>query len=243
MKFPENEIVQKYYNVYDICNMFNNVAKNYDFINHLSTCGIDKKWRKLTVKASGILENKKIIDIATGTADIAIQLARKNPEKVTAVDISEQMLFYAKKKIEKHHLNQKIELIQSDSENLPFHNNTFDVATMGFGIRNCINPVKVLNEINRILKPQGKLIILEFSKPTNKALNLFIKFYLQNFVSFFGKVLSNNKSAYIYLSESINRFPAGNEFLQLMKKANFDDLSVKKITSGIVSIYSGKKII
>ena len=225
----------------DISNMFDNIAADYDLINHLTTLGIDKKWRVVAVNETGNIKNKKVIDLATGTGDIAIRLSKKNPEKITAIDISEKMLHYAKQKVKELNLNNKIEFIQADSENLPFSDNSFDIATMGFGIRNCIYPEKALSEIYRVLKPKGKLVILEFSEPTRTPGHFLIRFYLKNLVPILGRTISHNKFAYNYLPKSINSFPAGKEFLNLMANAKFHNLSYKVMTLGLVSIYSGYK--
>lgn len=251
MKIVENftsekskNVDESYRNNYekdDICNMFNNIAPDYDLINHLTSLGIDNKWRNITVSEAGNIKNKKIIDLATGTGDIAIRLSRNATETITAVDISENMLFYALQKVKELNICNKIDFIKADLENLPFADNTYDIATMGFGIRNCINPVKALSEVYRILKPQGKIVILEFSEPAKMPGHFLIRFYLKNFVPLLGRAISHNKFAYNYLPESINKFPAGKDFLQLMNKANFSDLSIKVMTLGLVSLYSGYK--
>ena len=225
----------------DISNMFDNIAVKYDLINHVSTFGIDKKWRSKAIREAGDLRNKHIIDLATGTGDIAIRLCREMPAKITAVDISENMLFYAAKKVKELNLESKIELIKADSESLPFDDNTFDVATMGFGIRNCVNPIKALTEINRVLKPGAKVVILEFSEPDATFSHFLIRFYLKKILPLLGRSISHNKTAYNYLHKSINNFPAGVDFLNLMAKAEFVNLSYKVMTFDLVSIYTGFK--
>jgi len=222
-------------------NMFNNIAEHYDLLNHILSLGIDKRWRKQAVKMLGDIKDKHIVDIATGTGDIAISLCRFKPRKITAIDISEEMMLHAGIKIKEKHLTDVIDLVKGDSENLIFDENTFDGAIMGFGVRNFSQPLKGLKEIYRVLKPEAKIVILEFSLPRKMPGKLLSRFYIRNIVPVFGKKISNNNYAYTYLHDSINGFPAGKEFLALMKEAGFSDMSKQTLTLGLVSIYKAYK--
>ncbi|HRS53416.1 MAG TPA: bifunctional demethylmenaquinone methyltransferase/2-methoxy-6-polyprenyl-1,4-benzoquinol methylase UbiE [Bacteroidales bacterium] len=224
-----------------ICEMFDNIADKYDFINNLLTLGIDAKWRESAITKVGNIKNFEIIDIATGTADIAIKLCLHGANRVTAVDISDKMLLHAQLKINKYKLNDKISLVKADCENMPFENNKFDLAIISFGIRNFENPLKALKEVYRILKPASKIIILEFSYPDNIIGKFINKYYVKNALNIVGEFVAHNKVAYNYLYNSINEFPKGDAFLDLMRLANFCDLSIDTNTAGIVSIYSGVK--
>lgn len=221
--------------------MFDNIAPKYDFLNQLLSLGIHKGWRK---KAIGLLQAQKpklILDIATGTADFAIEAMKLNPVKVIGVDISEGMLKLGRDKINKLGLQDKIELKLGDSESLPFPDNNFDAITVGFGVRNFENLEKGIADIHRVLNPNGMLVILEFSKPVHFPVKQVYNFYFKYVTPFVGKLFSKDSSAYTYLPESVNAFPAGDAFLKILGKAGFKETKAISLTFGIASIYIAKK--
>ena len=220
--------------------MFNNIAHRYDFMNTFMSLGIHHLWRK---KAISLLKNnpQNILDVATGTADFAIEALRLNPKKIIGIDISETMLEHGRKKVAKKKLEHIIQLQQGDSENLPFADNTFDAITVGFGVRNFENLEKGLSDMKRVLKTGGSIAILEFSKPTLFPIKQLYTFYFTKVCPFFGKLFSKDNSAYNYLHESVNAFPYGNKFTDIMKKCGFKENTSYSLTFGVASIYIGKK--
>lgn len=224
-----------------VANMFNAIAHRYDFLNQLLSLGIHKGWRKKSINLLQSKQPKTILDIATGTADFAIEAMRLNPEKVTGVDISSGMLELGRKKIEKLGLQTKIELKLADSENLPFEDNTFDAITVGFGVRNFENLEKGIRDMHRVLKPGGKMIILEFSKPRTFGVKQLYTIYFKYITPFIGKIFSKDNSAYRYLPESVKAFPDGEDFLAILRKAGQKETKAISLTFGIASIYSSIK--
>jgi demethylmenaquinone methyltransferase/2-methoxy-6-polyprenyl-1,4-benzoquinol methylase len=221
--------------------MFDNIAYRYDFLNSFLSAGIDKRWRK---KAIAILQNerpKRILDIATGTGAFAIEALTLHPDSIKGIDISDKMLEIGRKKIKKINADDKIELLQGDSERINFENNTFDAITIGFGVRNFENLSLGLSEIYRVLKKNGTLVILEFSIPEKFPVKHLYHFYFQNILPFVGKVISKDNRAYNYLPESVKAFPSGNNFLKIMDETGFTDTKCIPVTFGIASIYTGKK--
>ncbi len=221
--------------------MFDSIAWSYDFLNHFLSLGIDIYWRKKAVSLLRKTAPKKILDVATGTADFAIEAIRLNPEKIIGVDISAKMLKIGKEKIKKLNLEKNIELLLADSEKLPFENNYFDAITVGFGVRNFENLKKGLSEMYRVLDKNGTVVILEFSKPKAFPLNYIFNFYFKNILPNIGKFISKNKIAYSYLHQSVQAFPDGEDFLKILKKIGFSRLQQIPLTFGIASIYIGKK--
>lgn len=230
-----------------IARMFDSIADTYDFLNHFLSMGIDIYWRK---KAIGLIRaavptggwrTKNILDVATGTGDFAIEAARLNPEKITGIDISEKMLAIGKDKVKKLHLENKVKLLLADCENLPFKDNSFEAITVGFGVRNFENLEKGLSEMHRVLDKKGTVVILEFSKPQNFLLKNIFSFYFKNILPQVGRFISKDKTAYSYLPQSVQSFPAGNDFLNVMKKIGFHNLRQIMLSFGIASIYVGKK--
>jgi demethylmenaquinone methyltransferase/2-methoxy-6-polyprenyl-1,4-benzoquinol methylase len=221
--------------------MFNNISHRYDFLNHFLSLGIDKIWRKRAISYLKPLHPQYILDVATGTGDFAIQALSLNPEKVTGVDISEGMLNMGRKKLDKLHLSHKIELIKGDSENLLFPDNTFDAATVGFGVRNFEDLERGLAEIRRVLKPGAMLVVLEFSRPRTFPMRQLYNFYFKNILPGLGRLISSDKSAYTYLPESVEVFPDGTDFENILKKVGFKETACKPLTFGISSIYTGLK--
>lgn len=222
--------------------MFDNIAPKYDFLNQLLSLGIHKGWRRKAIRLLEVQKPKTILDIATGTADFAIEAMKLNPTKVVGVDISEGMLKLGRDKINKLGLQNKIELKTGDSESLPFSDNSFDAITVGFGVRNFENLEKGVADIYRVLNPDGMLVILEFSKPIHFPVKQVYNFYFKYVTPFVGKLFSKDSSAYTYLPESVNAFPAGDEFLKILNKAGFKETKAISLTFGIASIYIARKI-
>ncbi|PCH70144.1 MAG: bifunctional demethylmenaquinone methyltransferase/2-methoxy-6-polyprenyl-1,4-benzoquinol methylase UbiE [Bacteroidales bacterium] len=221
--------------------MFNNIARKYDFLNHFLSMGIDKLWRKRAVKLLKSIEPKQLLDIATGTGDFALACLKLNPDKITGIDISTEMLAVGREKIAKKKLQDRIELFEGDSEDIQFDDNSFDAITVAFGVRNFENLEKGLKEMNRVVRPGGKVVILEFSKPKNFPVKQFYNFYFFNILPLCGKMLSKDSSAYTYLPESVGAFPDGEFFLEIYKSCGFEETEQIKLSFGIASIYIGTK--
>lgn len=224
-----------------VATMFNNIAGKYDFLNHFLSAGIDIVWRKKAVSLLRAEKPKLVLDIATGTADFAIETLRLNPDKIVGVDISEGMLAVGREKLSKRGLGQKIELQYGDSENLPFADNSFDAITVAFGVRNFENLAKGLAEMNRVLKPGGMAVVLEFSKPRSFPMKQLYQFYFKNILPVVGKIVSKDNAAYTYLPESVQAFPDGQDFINIFKEVGFKSIQWHSLTFGISSIYTGKK--
>ena len=222
-------------------NMFNNIASYYDFLNHFLSAGIDRRWRKYTMNLIKHMKHDFILDVATGTADLAIQLAKIHPKKIIGIDISDKMLEIGRKKIRSKNLEKLISLQNADSENLPFPDESFDVAMAAFGVRNFEDLNKGISEMFRILKSGGAIVVLEFSKPQKFPFKQIYLLYFQNILPLIGKIVSKNKTAYSYLPESVRVFPLGNEFLSVLKKNGFADNHFHPLTMGVVSVYVGRK--
>ncbi len=221
--------------------MFNNISSNYDFLNHFLSLGIDKLWRKKSVSLLKADQPKRILDVATGTGDFAIESLKLKPESIIGVDISELMLEEGKKKMVKKGFDDVISMEVGDSENLRFEDNSFDAITVGFGVRNFENLEKGMKEMCRVLRKDGKLVVLEFSKPHSFPFKQIYNLYFTRILPFIGRSISKDKRAYSYLHESVNAFPEGPDFLQIMEKCGFQDGSQTRLFNGIASIYVGKK--
>lgn len=221
--------------------MFDTISGNYDNLNRMISLGTDQGWRKKVLKMVSATNPTNILDIATGTGDLAILLSKSNAQKITGLDLSAGMLEVGKQKVKALHLDQKIEMIQGDSENLPFEDNTFDAITVGFGIRNFENLEKGLTEILRVLKPNGIFVILETSVPRKFPFKQGYFFYTQNIMPFMGKMFSKDQKAYKYLSDSAKNFPFGEELNNILRKVGFKDVKHKPQTMGIATIYSSSK--
>lgn len=223
-------------------NMFNNIAGKYDFLNHFLSLGIDVYWRK---KMVNILKKKypnQILDIATGTGDLAITIARALPHShIIGADISENMLEIGKQKMIKKNLDQQIFMEMGDSENLKYNDGFFDAVTVAFGVRNYEDLEKGLKEMNRVTKKNGAVYILEFSKPTAFPIKQIYNFYFKRILPSLGKSVSKDNSAYTYLPESVQQFPDGDNFLKFLSGAGYQNVQQKKMSLGIVSIYTGIK--
>ena len=224
-----------------VATMFNNISKNYDDLNRVISFGIDISWRKKVVQIVSKNNPQQILDIATGTGDLALMMSTLAPEKIIGLDISEGMLSVGKEKISKAQLNDKIEMVVGDSEDIPYADNTFDAITVSFGVRNFANLDKGLREIRRVLKSGGILVILETSNPTKFPFKQGYKFYTSFILPVIGKLFSKDKIAYSYLSESANFFPFGEAFNNILKKNGFINTTHTPVTFGVASIYSASK--
>ena len=225
----------------EVADMFDNIASNYDFLNHFLSMGIDITWRKKAVRMLKPFAPKQMIDIATGTGDFALECLSLNPDKITGVDISNQMLEVGRQKMAKKGVSDKIEMKYGDSENLPFEDNQFDALTVAFGVRNFQNLEAGLSEMSRVLKPGSPAAVIEFSTPQSFPFKQLYWFYFKNILPTLGKMVSKDARAYTYLPESVETFPHGDEFAKIMKKCGFKEVQVIPLTMGIASIYFGKK--
>jgi len=225
----------------EVATMFNNISAKYDFLNHFLSLGIDKLWRKRAIKELKTLKPKRILDIATGTGDFALEALKINPHNIIGVDISEGMLKVGMEKMKAKEVDHIISLRLGDSENLPFENEVFDAITVGFGVRNFENLEKGLSEMLRVLKPGGKAIVLEFSKPKSFPIKQLFGFYSNYLIPFFGKLFSKDKRAYSYLPESVKVFPEGQAFRDILTNVGFENVSSFTVSGGIATIYSGTK--
>lgn len=203
--------------------------------------GIDKAWRRKAIKYLEPLNPRLMLDVATGTGDFAIQALALNPEKVIGVDISEGMLHYGRKKIDALGIGEKVVLISGDSENLPFPENNFDAVTVAFGVRNFENLSKGLAEIRRVMRPGAMLVILEFSRPRKFPFRQVYNFYFKTILPRIGRLVSNDKAAYTYLPESVEVFPDGEAFEQVLRQVGFKNTTCKPLTFGVSSIYTARK--
>lgn len=223
--------------------MFDSIAWRYDFLNHFLSFGIDRLWRRRAIKIiSRSYKNPNILDVATGTGDLAIAALKLNPTKVTGIDISLNMLKIGKEKLIKKGFTERIDLLQADSENIPFDDSVFDVAMVAFGVRNFSDPLKGLSEMKRVIRNGGLIMVLEFSKPSGFPFRPVYNFYFMNILPFFGKIFSKDKAAYNYLPESVMKFPDNADFLNFLKLAGFDQTKQIKLTGGVASIYTGVKL-
>ena len=225
----------------EVAEMFNNISKRYDFFFFFLSKGIDKVWRKRGVKILGEVSPKKILDIATGTGDFAIAALKLNPDEVIGVDISQGMLDVGKVKMKKKGVESIVKMHLADSEELPFETDCFDGLTVGFGVRNYQNLEKGLTDMLRVLKPEGKAVILEFSKPKKFPIKQLFGFYSKYLIPLFGKYISKDKRAYEYLPESVAAFPEGQEFIDIMKRLGYKNIKSQLVSFGIATIYSGVK--
>ncbi len=224
-----------------VAKMFDTISGNYDNLNRVISFGIDIKWRKKVLQIVSKSNPKVILDIATGTGDLAILMAQTNAEKIIGLDISAGMLEVGVKKIASKNLSNTIEMILADSENMPFKDNYFDAITVAFGVRNFENLEKGLAEILRVLKPNGVFVILETSVPDKTPYKQGYNFYTKNILPLIGKVFSKDDVAYGYLSESAAAFPYGEALNNILRKIGFTDVVALPQTFGVATIYSASK--
>ncbi len=235
-------IVKKDVKSVKVESMFDSIAWRYDFLNHLLSFGTDYRWRKSAIKIiSKYKKHPRILDIATGTGDLAIAALRIQPVHITGIDISEKMLEIGRKKLVAMGMTDKIELLKGNSEQLDFEDSIFDVVMVAFGVRNFNDPLKGLREMYRVAKPGGLLMVLEFSKPLSFPFRQLYKFYFLNILPFFGRLFSRDRKAYSYLPESVMKFPDNEAFIKLVTDAGFADGHQVKLTGGVASIYTGTK--
>lgn len=224
-----------------VTEMFDTISKEYDSLNRVISFGIDIKWRNNVVDLVKATNPETILDIATGTGDLAISLAKTNAKKIVGLDISNGMLEVGRNKISKKKLNSTIEMVLGDSENLPFETNSFDAVTVAFGVRNFEHLEKGLSEIHRVLKPNGIFVILETSVPTRTPFKQGYKFYTKFILPAIGKLFSKDRSAYSYLSESASLFPFGEVLNNILRQIGFIDVNDHPQTFGVATIYTASK--
>lgn len=227
----------------DSWQMFNRISPRYDFLNHLLSFGMDISWRKQLRRHLPQRSNQTILDLATGTGDCLLALIQnnKNVQRGYGIDLAVKMLERGRDKITKAGLDGRIILQHGDAQQIPYSNNNFDAVTMAFGLRNVDNPRNVMIEIWRVLKPQGRALILEFSLPANSLLRAFHLFYLRTLVPLVGGIFSGNFKAYRYLNHTIEEFPYGTDFCRFMQRAGFKNVTAKTLLFGVATIYWGDK--
>lgn len=245
-KFAHDEVVPDKKSGQDkkeqVAAMFNDIAFRYDFMNRFLTAGVDIRWRKKAIRQLKDIQPQLVLDVATGTGDVAIMTHQLiKPKKIIGIDISDGMLELGREKIRKQGLEQVIELQHGDSETIHFPNNHFDAITVAFGVRNFAHLDKGLKEMHRVLRPGGKLVILEFSRPSQPLFRKMCDFYTQVITPGIGKLFAKNKDAYQYLNDSVQAFPEGQTFLTIMHEAGFTQTYLKKLSFGICTIYCGSK--
>jgi demethylmenaquinone methyltransferase/2-methoxy-6-polyprenyl-1,4-benzoquinol methylase len=222
--------------------MFDAIAWRYDFLNHFLSFGTDYRWRKKAIRVIfRHQDHPKILDVATGTGDLAIASLKIGPSSVIGIDISEKMLEIGREKLKKRGLSERIKLFKGDSENIEFEDGTFDVTMVAFGVRNFSDPLRGLSEMFRVTRPGGFLMVLEFSRPVFFPFRQLYSFYFMNILPFFGRLFSRDKTAYRYLPDSVMKFPDNEAFMKIVMQAGYVDVKQLKLTGGIASIYSGIK--
>lgn len=220
--------------------MFDAISPRYDLLNRLFSLGIDQGWRRKVIRAVGELPVEHLLDVATGTGDLAIMAASK-AKHVTGIDISEGMLKHGRTKVAQQGLAERIDLLQADSTALPFPDASFDAVTVAFGVRNFEDLAKGLREMVRVLKPGGRILVLEFSKPQRTPMKQLFRFYFHTIMPIVGRLVSKDSSAYTYLPKSVDAFPEGPRFLELLAQAGGTDAKATALTGGIATLYSARK--
>ncbi len=224
-----------------VAEMFDNISPKYDLLNHVLSAGVDIYWRKKAISYLRPFAPKKILDIATGTGDFALEALALKPEKIVGVDISEGMLAVGREKMKKRGVDNIIEMRMGDSERLLFEDNVFDAVIVSFGVRNFENLLKGLTDMHRVTRPGGVCVVLEFSKPRSFPFKQLYGFYSNTILPLIGRMISKDSSAYSYLPESVQAFPDGPDFLGIFKAAGFTNTKWIPLTFGIASIYIGQK--
>jgi len=221
--------------------MFDDISPRYDLLNHLLSFGIDRIWRRKLVNLLGSRNPETVLDVATGTGDLAIAISKLNPHKIVGIDISEKMLEIGRRKLVDEGLNEIISLVKADAENIPFANDSFDAITVAFGVRNYEDLEKGLTEMHRVLRPGGIMLILEFSHPPSFPVKQFYSYYSRYMIPLLGRFISGNKMAYNYLPESVAAFPSGEQFLEILQKPGMKNTRQISLSMGIASIYVAEK--
>lgn len=221
--------------------IFNDIAPRYDLLNHLLSMNIDKGWRRKAMRHMGEKEKGHLLDVACGTGDFSIAAYKAGVQHITGIDISANMVEIGRKKVHEMGLDDRITLQTGDSEQMDFEEGTFDVVTVAFGVRNFEHLEVGLKEMQRVLRPGGKVIILEFSMPEHFPMKQLYRFYFRHILPYVGGWISGNKAAYTYLPESVMKFPQGKVFLGIMRDCGFSDVLQQKLSFGIASLYIGIK--
>jgi len=221
--------------------MFDAIASNYDFLNHFLSMGIDKYWRNKLVKRLKGANPQAILDVAAGTGDLTLALARLKPQTLVGADLSSEMLRVGQQKIDRKGLTDKIILQQADAEALPFADNSFDAVTAAFGVRNFENLLAGLREMNRVLRPGATLLILEFSTPKKSWFSWVFTFYFKYILPFIGRIVSRDASAYTYLPVSVSEFPDRERFTAILHEAGFISTRFTELTFGVACLYQANK--
>lgn len=226
----------------DIAVMFDSIAGRYDFLNHLLSLGIDRRWRRKAIRTAGkLVKPSAVLDVATGTADFAIDALRLGPVKITGLDISGKMLELGREKIRKRKLDERIELVRGDSLALHFADDSFDLVMSAFGVRNFSDLFRGISEMTRVTAKNGVVLVLEFSRPGNRLFRWLFEFYFFRILPAIGRLVSGHKSAYKYLPVSVGGFPGREEFAGLLRKAGLSDVKYRNLSGGIAVIYTGVK--
>ncbi len=221
--------------------MFDDISHRYDFLNHFLSLGIDKIWRRKLVRILSSHNPSSVLDVATGTGDLAIQISSIKPKKIIGIDISEKMLEIGRQKLIEKGLDQLITLKTADAEKIPFSDNCFDAITVAFGVRNYENLELGLTEMGRVLRPKGIMLILEFSHPASFPMKQFYGLYSRYVIPLMGRMISGNSKAYTYLPESVAAFPSGRNFIEILDKLGFKNTRQVVLSMGIASIYLAEK--
>lgn len=224
-----------------VADMFNNIAGKYDFLNHFLSLGIDKSWRRKAIAAISGIHPKVILDVATGTGDLAIEASKLSPEKIIGIDIAIQMLSVGRQKIKEAQLVGIITLETGDSEALRFDNEYFDAITCAYGVRNFENVYTGLCEMHRVMRAGGKLAILEFSHPARFPIKQGYQLYFKYILPLMGKIVSKHSKAYTYLPESVKAFPEGKQFCRMLEDVGFKNVKANPLTFGITTLYTANK--
>lgn len=236
-KFRILKPMEKHY----VRSMFDSIAYRYDLLNHLLSGGIDLYWRRRAIEQLRDLQPNHILDVATGTADFAIAALRLKPERIVGVDIAEEMLKIGRSKLTKRGLSPTIGLQSGEAENLQFETGSFDAAIVAFGARNFEHLEKGLAEMHRVLRPGGRIVVLEFSRPDRFPFKQLYFFYFKRVLPFIGRLISKSKEAYTYLPDTVMRFPEGSAFLAILERTGFHETTQERLTFGIATVYVGTK--